>query len=691
MRFFRVALVLFFAMPGIAWAGGATLVARDLPLPGNTAAHGRVLASAGSPRFNLVGLHWRGPGVVRFRAHLVAGGWSPWFRADDDSTAPVHGWHYGNPEWTGTADRIDYRAAPGVRALRAYYVWSPVERTTPRRISLAGSPLIVPRAGWGADERIVRSKPHYATSVRMAVVHHTVNLNDYGPLAAAAIVRGIEVYHVKGNGWDDIGYNFLVDRYGQVYEGRAGGIDRNVIGAHSQGFNTATAGVALIGNFTSTPIPAAARAALVKLLAWRLDVAHVDPLSTLSYFSGGNTKFPAGKPVLMRAISGHRDTYFTECPGRVAYAAIPAIAKAVSATGLPKLYEPLAAGSLGGRIRFTARLSSAMPWTVTVKSAVGAVVATGKGRGANVDWTWDATAVPKGAYSWSIEAGASVRPASGSIGAVAPPVTTLLSGVTASPLVVTPNADGTNDSLTVGFALGGPANVTVNLLDPGGATLLTLLNEPRLAGPQSFDWQAHVVPDGRYRVLVTARTLTGKTASAYIDVIVDRTLGGFAATPLVVSPNGDGMLDIITFSFGLAATVPFTLRVDSAAGATVATVFSGTLEPGPHAIDWDPAPYQLPDGAYRAVATVTDGLGNVSLTLPFAIDTTPPVLTILSAPQLRFSLSEPGTVTLLVNNRRVVKVEPKGTFSIPYQGEVTTLSGVATDAGGNTSAPVRSP
>ena len=77
------------------------------------------------------------------------------------------------------------------------------------------------------------------------------------PAQAAAILRGIEVYHVKSNGWNDIGYNFLVDRYGTVYEGRAGGVDRNVIGAHALGFNTGSVGVAVMGTFTSAAPPAA--------------------------------------------------------------------------------------------------------------------------------------------------------------------------------------------------------------------------------------------------------------------------------------------------------------------------------------------------------------------------------------------------------------------------------------------------
>ena len=70
-----------------------------------------------------------------------------------------------------------------------------------------------------------------------AVVHHTAGSNSYTAAQSAAIVRAIELYHVKGNGWNDIGYNFLVDKYGQVFEGRIGGIERNVVGAHAEGFN----------------------------------------------------------------------------------------------------------------------------------------------------------------------------------------------------------------------------------------------------------------------------------------------------------------------------------------------------------------------------------------------------------------------------------------------------------------------
>ena len=211
----------------------------------------------------------------------------------------------------------------------------------------AGEPAIVVAPAWGANEEIVRAAPIFAPTLRLAVVHHTAGTNTYTRAQAAAIVRGIEVYHVQGNGWNDIGYNFLVDRFGTIYEGRGGGVDQNVIGAHAQGFNTGTVGVALVGNYTAAVPPPAQRDALVRLLAWRLDVAHIDPLSTVVYTSGGNAKFRAGKLVTLAPCRGIATPGPSECPGDGAYALLPALAKRDAATGLPKLYTP----DGGGRAR----------------------------------------------------------------------------------------------------------------------------------------------------------------------------------------------------------------------------------------------------------------------------------------------------------------------------------------------------
>src|SRR5262249_18080281 len=236
----RLVLLLLVASPGAARAADATIVSQDLPI-----GVVRTTAAAVAPtRFDLVGFHWQGTGRVLFRTRTQVGRWSGWRRADpeaedlpDPGSAESRGrpgWHLGNPYWVGPSDRIRYRLGGGVGRLRAWYVWSPGGRSVLRGVSMAGSPRIVPRSEWRANEEIKRAPPRYAKSVSLAIVHHTAGTNAYRPAASAAIVRGIEIYHVRGNGWNDIGYNFLVDRFGQVFEGRAGGIDRNVIGAQAQ-------------------------------------------------------------------------------------------------------------------------------------------------------------------------------------------------------------------------------------------------------------------------------------------------------------------------------------------------------------------------------------------------------------------------------------------------------------------------
>jgi hypothetical protein len=492
---------------------------------------------------------------------------------------------------------------------------------------------------------------------------------------------------VKGNGWNDIGYNFLIDRYGTVYEGRGGGIDKNVIGAHSEGFNTGTFGVALIGNYSKAKPPKVQQDALVNLLAWRLDVAHVDPLSTVVYTSGGNAKFKSGKNVTLRAISGHRDTGPSECPGTGTYVLLPGIAKRVSLTALPKLYTPTVTGSLGGPVRIQARLSSSLPWTVSVVDQLGRTVATGSGKGTTIDWTWDSLVAGKGLFTWTISS-AGARPATGTIGVGRPvPVPTLsLTNLAAVPNVITPNADGSADVMTVSFTLGTASLVTAQVLEEGGAPLLTLITEQRAAGNNSFEWGAHVLPDGRYRMVVTAKTLT-KSVTKTTDVIVDRTLAGLQAMPTVISPNGDGLNDVTTLSFALAQNVPVRFDIVQA-GIVVGTPFQGQLGIGPQTLDWNGSGFGAPlyDGTYQATITITDQLGDVQLAVPITIDNTAPKLALVDKATLKFTLNEPATVTLLVNQKtKIVLGEPKGTFRIPFQGAVYQVSAEARDLAGNLS------
>jgi hypothetical protein len=234
--------------------------------------------------------------------------------------------------------------------------------------------------------------------------------------------------------------------------------------------------------------------------------------------------------------------------------------------------------------------------------------------------------------------------------------------------------------------------VTAQVLDGGGVsllTLLTLVNEQRAAGNNSFAWGAHVLPDGRYRMVVTAKSGT-KSVTKTADVIVDRTLTGLDAIPRVISPNGDGANDGTTFSFSLAQSVPVRLDILQA-GVIVGSPFSGQLGIGRQTIDWNGGGFGTPlfDGTYQARVTITDQLGDVQLSLPITIDNTPPKLKLVDKATLKLTLDEPATVTLLVNQTtRIVLDEPKGTFRIPFQGAVYQVSGSAQDLAGNLSAVI---
>jgi flagellar hook assembly protein FlgD len=607
------------AAPGLARAGDVAMRVQAIAL------HGRVLQAAKPPmHFNMFAVHWQGSGTVLYRTHRLHGRWSAWVAADDD-VAPDGGtgpWHDGNLDWTAASDGMQFRTEGHVTRLRAYELWSRVTNAPTRQLSSAAEPTIVTRAQWRAEEDIVRAKPLIAPTLKLAIVHHTAGSNTYTRAQAPAIVRGIQVYHVQGNGWNDIGYNFLIDRYGTVYEGRAGGMTRNVIGAHAEGFNSGSVGVSLIGNFTNATPPKAMQDALVKLLAWRLDVAHIDPSGTVAYTSGGNYKFKAGKVVTLRAISGHRDTGPSECPGNAAYALLPSIIKRVAATGLPKIYSPIVVGVLGGPVQFRARLSASKAWTVTVANAKGATVAHGSGAGTLVDWTWSSPAV-KASYVWTISTDGALS-ATGTLGGpvkAPPPAPFTLTGLTETPAVITPAADGSGAAGSVEFTLSAAAHVTAVLLDANGASALSLLDEERPAGVGSFVWDGSSLADGRYTVSIVAKPATGATVTATAAAIIDRTISAVTATPGTFSPNGDGVDDLTTLSFTLAQAVPVQITVVQG-GVVVETLFDGTLAAGQHTVNWDGTDglgALFPDGTYSLVVTVTDALGAVPVAVPVVL------------------------------------------------------------------------
>jgi N-acetylmuramoyl-L-alanine amidase len=692
LKLLRLVLPLLVLAPGAANAADVSVVARDIPL------HGSRMLAAAQPQFDMVGLHWRGAGSVSFRTRSLARGWTRWRpaapEAEDEPDVlsaenRLHGWRIGNPWWTGASDRIEVRTHGRVSRVRAFFLDSPVEKIPLRRLSIAGSPPIITRAQWGADEEIRRAAPLYADALRFAVVHHTAGASGSSPAQAAAIVRGIEVYHVKSNGWNDIGYNFLVDRWGNVYEGRFGGVARPVIGAHALGFNTGSVGIALIGTYSSAAPPPAQLQGLEKLAAWRLDLVHIDPLSTVIATSGGNEKFSAGTQVALRAVSGHRDTGSTSCPGSALYALLGSVRSQIAVTGGPKLYAPAAKGTLGGLVRFTGKLSAALPWTVTVRDGAGKTVAVGSGTGTVVDWTWDARGVnPRAPYAWVMAAGPDVRPASGGFGgrARAPAPALAVTAASATPQRI----DGTtNTSTTVAYTLSVAASVTAELLNSVGTPIATLFVEQKPAGVQSFEFDAQGLLDGTYRIRLTARDSAGRTASAAVVVVVSRTVLAFSADTRVISPNGDGRRDAATFTLVLAQQA--TLSLSLVSGQTSIPLFAGSLQPGSETIPFDgiaPDGGTVPDGPYRA--TLTMGVPPLAYieSLRLTVDTVAPRLGLVSVTPLRLRVNEKASIRGTVNGRAIATSAKPGVFRLGFRGRLRTLRLVARDAAGNDSPPL---
>ena len=302
-------------------AAEAASFSMDVPLPrGATAARGlRTLPPVkASGRFDLIGLDF-GPAAHahgELRARRQGGAWTAW--------TPVH--DATQPCWTGPADEFQVRFTGAARRLRARFVRVgpvPSPAVAARRkpkAKASGMPDIIPRSGWGGDKLPPKVKPIYG-EVQVGFVHHTVTANTYGPGDSAGIVLGIARYHRDQNGWNDIGYNFLVDRYGQIFEGRAGGMELAVVGAQAQGYNSHSTGVSCLGDYTSTRLSAKGVEALCKLLAWKLAIHGVPPLGQTTVVSEGgeSNRYREGTKVRLYRISGHMDGDATSCPGAGLY------------------------------------------------------------------------------------------------------------------------------------------------------------------------------------------------------------------------------------------------------------------------------------------------------------------------------------------------------------------------------------
>ncbi|WP_370585192.1 N-acetylmuramoyl-L-alanine amidase [Nocardia sp. XZ_19_231] len=312
-------------------------------------------------RFSMIGL--TAPDLegttIRVRARQLDGSWGQWFEAGtDDSVAarpPGQGNMQGSePIYVGDTDAVQIlsthtpepsdqprlqgpspiagadhlgSAGPELTAVLLDPGHGEEESSVVAAPPGNGGPPVISRGQWGADESIRCEDPTYDDGLAGVIVHHTAGRNDYTIAESAAIVRGIYAYHSETLGWCDIGYNALVDKYGQIYEGHFGGLDRPVQGAHAGGFNQNTAGVAFMGNHESEEPTPAAVTAMAQIIGWRTRIAGLDPHGTTTMISEGTefTPFEQGEQVQLPVVFSHRDVGNTACAGDAAYALLDRI------------------------------------------------------------------------------------------------------------------------------------------------------------------------------------------------------------------------------------------------------------------------------------------------------------------------------------------------------------------------------
>ena len=360
---------------------GPVLQTIDLPL-----GLARTAATPDTRPFSLLGATWTDPraaldGTVQVRTRAIATGrWSTWQSLEsDDAAEPGSRRGSTDPLWVGESNGVQARvevpggpARPSPAGLRLDLInpdRTTAAATVPEGRAAAPRPIpsMISRARWGADESIVEHPPEYTTDVQVVFVHHTATSNDYSCGESASIVRGIELYHVRSKGWNDIGYNFLVDKCGTLFEGRKGGADRPVLGAHTLGFNSHSSAIAVIGNYDLHGVPAVVRNVIAQVAAYKIGAYGNVPSGRTVLTSSGSDRFRAGTQVSLNRISGHRDTGQTDCPGDALYAQLGLIRVLASDPPQGLTFGPMSGARMVGSVYYTGGAFSPL-WTLRTPS-----------------------------------------------------------------------------------------------------------------------------------------------------------------------------------------------------------------------------------------------------------------------------------------------------------------------------------
>jgi len=443
------------------------------------------------------------------------------------------------------------------------------------------------------------------------------------------------------------------------------------VGAQTLGFNTGSTGISVIGDFAADAPPAAALAALEKLLAWKLRLHGLDPRGTARMTCYASEKYAFGARVTFPVIAGHRQANHTECPGNIFYPLLPTVR--LEAAGRPQ--APIITLVKAGPVQFSPNgdgvvdttalslwLTKKASWGVELRDAGGERLGSYSGEGDLAEVTWpgadaDGRKYPDGVYTAVVSASSSLGNAAPStvritIDTVAPELTS----ADVRPGTFSPNGDGWSDTAKVRYVPAERCSIHVAIVGVDGKVRRrltdwrsenTAAHSATWDGKVSADGKLEAAAEGEYTFSVECRDVAGNTSRRGVNVALDRTLGFPTATPDTISPNGDGLNDSATLGFTLtrSATVRVTVRVD---GKTVRALELGSLDAGSHMVVWDGANGAgAPLGSSRPSFTVTaeSSLGVSSVSEELVVDLDRPALSVAAAQTVSLGKAAPLTCT----------------------------------------------
>lgn len=365
----KVGAVTPFAAAGVGALGMGLALADDSPAPsgGDTAVVDRDLArtntvetqgaSENNPELNgaaakhvagyvtMAAATWPAdidaPDVVEFQGQDInTGDWGDWLSAELMTDIEENA---SEAVWVGPSSAVNVRAfRDGIdisEQLTAHLITTSESRSDVRLASSGsgsgitrilpatvtpgtGAPTFITREEWNAGT-VNTSRLSYAKELKAICIHHTGGSNTYTAAQSPQVVRGMFTYHTKTLGWADLGYNVVVDKYGQIFEGRAGGLHRNVAGAHARGFNTGSCGISVMGDYMDIPVPTAALNAIATVAAWKLASTFTQDVYGTETWTVTTSNVKRSGTFSMPHLFAHRDVNYTDCPGDTYYGQLP--------------------------------------------------------------------------------------------------------------------------------------------------------------------------------------------------------------------------------------------------------------------------------------------------------------------------------------------------------------------------------